>query len=30
MRATREGDVNIIRIGTVEVYEIPDAFVVGG
>lgn len=29
-RATRQGDVNIIRIGTVEVYEIPDAFVVGG
>ena len=30
MRATRQGDVNIIRIGTVEVYEIPYAFVVGG
>ena len=30
MKATRQGDVNIIRIGTVEVYEIPDAFVVGG
>ena len=30
MQATRQGDVNIIRIGTVEVYEIPDAFVVGG
>lgn len=30
MHATRQGDVNIIRIGTVEVYEIPDAFVVGG
>lgn len=30
MRATRQGDINIIRIGTVEVYEIPDAFVVGG
>lgn len=30
MNATRQGDVNIIRIGTVEVYEIPDAFVVGG
>jgi hypothetical protein len=30
MRATRQGDVNIIRIGAVEVYEIPDAFVVGG
>ena len=26
----RQGDTNIIRIGTVEVYEIPDAFVVGG
>lgn len=30
MRATRQGDTNIIRIGTVEVYEVPDAFVVGG
>lgn len=30
MRATRQGDTNVIRIGTVEVYEIPDAFVVGG
>jgi hypothetical protein len=30
MRATRQGDINVIRIGTVEVYEIPDAFVVGG
>ena len=30
MNATRQSDVNIIRIGTVEVYEIPDAFVVGG
>ena len=30
MKATRQGDTNIIRIGTVEVYEIPDAFVVGG
>jgi len=30
MQATRQGDVNIIRIVTVEVYEIPDAFVVGG
>jgi hypothetical protein len=30
MRATRQGDVNIIRIGTFEYYEIPDAFVVGG
>ena len=30
MRATRQGDTNIIRIGTEEVYEIPDALVVGG
>jgi hypothetical protein len=30
MRTTRQGDTNIIRIGTVEVYEIPDAFVIGG
>lgn len=30
MRVTRQGDVNVIRIGTVEVYEIPDAFVIGG
>lgn len=30
MRVTRQGDVSIIRIGTVEVYEIVDAFVVGG
>lgn len=30
MRATRQGDTSIIRIGTVEVYEVPDAFVVGG
>jgi len=29
MHATRQGDTNIIRIGTVEVYEIPDAFVIG-
>lgn len=29
-RATRQGDVNIIRIGRFEVYEIPDAFVLGG
>jgi hypothetical protein len=29
-QATRRGDWNIIRIGTVELYEIPDAFVVGG
>lgn len=30
MHATRQGDTNIVRIGTVEVYEIPDALVVGG
>jgi hypothetical protein len=30
MRATRQDDTNVIRIGTIEVYEIPDAFVVGG
>ncbi|WP_439534475.1 hypothetical protein [Polymorphobacter sp.] len=30
LRASRQGDVNIVRIGTVEVYEIPDAFVIGG
>jgi len=30
MSATRQDDTNVIRIGTVEVYEIPDAFVVGG
>ena len=30
MNATRQDDTNVIRIGTVEVYEIPDAFVVGG
>lgn len=30
MHVTRKGDVNIIHIGTVEIYEIPDAFVVGG
>ena len=30
MKATRQGDTNVIRIGTVEVYEIPDAFVLGG
>lgn len=29
-RVMRRGDVSIIRIGTVEVYEIVDAFVVGG
>ncbi|OYU16119.1 MAG: hypothetical protein CFE37_01845 [Alphaproteobacteria bacterium PA4] len=27
---TRRGDVSVVRIGTVEVYEIPDAFVRGG
>lgn len=27
---TCQGDLSIIRIGTVEVYRIPDAFVVGG
>ena len=27
---TRQGDLQIVRIGTVEVYRIPDAFVVGG
>lgn len=30
MRVTRQGDVSIIRIGNVEVYEVVDAFVVGG
>jgi hypothetical protein len=30
MRVTRQGDTSIIRIGTVEVYEIVDAFVTGG
>ena len=30
MRVVRQGDVSIIRIGSVEVYEIVDAFVVGG
>jgi hypothetical protein len=30
IRATRQGDLNIVRIGTVEVYEIPDALIVGG
>lgn len=29
-RVMRRGDVSVIRIGAVEVYEIPDAFVVGG
>jgi len=29
-RVTRQGDLSIVRIGTVEVYRIPDAFVVGG
>jgi len=27
---TRQGDLQIVRIGTVEVYRIPDALVVGG
>lgn len=26
----RRGDTTIVRIGTVEVYEIPDAFIIGG
>jgi len=26
----RRGDTNVVRIGTVEVYEIPDAFIFGG
>ncbi len=26
----RRGDTSIVRVGTVEVYEIPDAFIVGG
>jgi hypothetical protein len=30
MRVTRQGDVSIVRIGDVEVYEIVDALVVGG
>lgn len=30
MRVTRQGDTSIIRVGAVEIYEIPDAFVVGG
>ncbi len=30
MRVSRQGDTSIIRIGTVEVYEIPDALVIGG
>jgi hypothetical protein len=30
IRVTRQGDVSIVRIGTAEVYEIVDAFVVGG
>ncbi|MEQ8411216.1 MAG: hypothetical protein RIC51_06810 [Erythrobacter sp.] len=28
--ADRKGDTNIVRIGTVEVYEIPDALIFGG
>ena len=27
---TRQGDLQIVRIGAIEVYRIPDAFVVGG
>lgn len=30
MRVTRQGDVSIVRIGNVEVYEIVDALVIGG
>lgn len=30
LQATREGDVAVIRIGPGELYEIPDAFVLGG
>ena len=30
LAATRRGDVSIVRIGTVEVYEIPDAVIEGG
>lgn len=29
-KVTRQGDLSIVRIGTVEMYRIPDAFVVGG
>ena len=29
-KVERRGDLTIVRIGTVEVYEIPDAFVYGG
>lgn len=28
--AERRGDMSVVRIGTVEVYEIPDAFIFGG
>jgi hypothetical protein len=30
MRVTRQGDVSVVRIGNVEVYEIFDALVIGG
>ena len=30
IKATKAGDITTVRIGTVEVYYIPDAFVVGG
>lgn len=30
LKVARQGDLSIVRIGTVEVYRIPDAFVVGG
>lgn len=30
MTFTRRGDTSVIRIGTIEVYEIPDALIVGG
>lgn len=30
MDVQRRGDISVVRIGTVEVYEIPDAFIFGG
>jgi hypothetical protein len=30
MTATKSGDITTVRIGEVEVYYIPDAFVFGG
>lgn len=30
LTATRRGDTSVVRIGTVEIYEIPDALVEGG